>query len=594
MQISQLTIENFRGIKHAKLHFSGHTLLIGANNVGKSTICEALDLALGPERQFRFPKIDEFDFFNSEYINENGNPVPLIIEVILTKLSKTIERSCFPYLEIWDTEKRILLEPNNIEEVDNEKNEWCLRLITKGYYDTENDEFDINTYYGKIYNPNDDSSAKFPRRLKQSIGFLYLRALRTGSRALSFERGSLLDVILKIQGVQTGFWENIRTRLESLDPPIDKDLTEINPILKTIEERLSDYVSISQPGKATRLHVTQLTREHLRKTLSFFISVTQDQKPVPFQNVGTGTINTLVLALLTFIADIKVENVIFAMEEPEIAVPPHTQRRIIANYLLSKTSQCFVTSHSPYIIETFPPEDLQILNRESDGKVVGTKVNLDLVFKRKTYQRYIRRGLSEVFLGKGVIVVEGITEQYLFQVVSKKIEEDQNDLYPLDLSGVTIITTDGDGSVAEFGQFFTSLNIPCFAFIDSKNRSDIERQSIENANFTLFKEIPYKGMEELLIAELPFERIWEFYLSQIDHETPLKKTEEASIKKRVYEILKNGKGWGKAADLIDICSASELPTTIVTFLSEVYSHFPRPHYIQMENTEETKKEDLLF
>lgn len=56
-------------------------------------------------------------------------------------------------------------------------------------------------------------------------------------------------------------------------------------------------------------------------------------KPAP-----TGTLNTLVLALLSFIAELKEENVIFAMEEPEIALAPHTQRRI-ATYLLTKTTQ---------------------------------------------------------------------------------------------------------------------------------------------------------------------------------------------------------------------------------------------------------------
>ena len=36
----------------------------------------------------------------------------------------------------------------------------------------------------------------------------------------------------------------------------------------------------------------------------------------------------MVFSLLTFIAELK-SNVIFAMEEPEIAIPPHTQRRIV-------------------------------------------------------------------------------------------------------------------------------------------------------------------------------------------------------------------------------------------------------------------------
>lgn len=50
MKVVKLSITNFRGVKSAELLFQGHTLFVGSNNVGKSTICEALDLALGPDR----------------------------------------------------------------------------------------------------------------------------------------------------------------------------------------------------------------------------------------------------------------------------------------------------------------------------------------------------------------------------------------------------------------------------------------------------------------------------------------------------------------------------------------------------------------
>jgi putative ATP-dependent endonuclease of the OLD family len=46
VKVVQLKIENFRGIESADLRFEGHALLVGSNNVGKSTICEALDLVL--------------------------------------------------------------------------------------------------------------------------------------------------------------------------------------------------------------------------------------------------------------------------------------------------------------------------------------------------------------------------------------------------------------------------------------------------------------------------------------------------------------------------------------------------------------------
>lgn len=64
VKIARLTIKNFRGISEATLDFESHALLLGINNVGRSTICEALDLVLGPDRLSKFPQVDEFDFYN--------------------------------------------------------------------------------------------------------------------------------------------------------------------------------------------------------------------------------------------------------------------------------------------------------------------------------------------------------------------------------------------------------------------------------------------------------------------------------------------------------------------------------------------------
>ena len=68
MKVLRLAIEHFRGINKAVFHFEGHALLIGMNNVGKSTVCEALDLVLGPDRLNKFPPVEEFDFYNAEYL----------------------------------------------------------------------------------------------------------------------------------------------------------------------------------------------------------------------------------------------------------------------------------------------------------------------------------------------------------------------------------------------------------------------------------------------------------------------------------------------------------------------------------------------
>lgn len=580
MIVSKLTIENFRGIRKSEIEMSGHTLLIGGNNVGKSTICEALELALSPDRQKRFPVVEEYDFYNASYLDKDGNPLPVRIEVVLTNVTSTVEKSCAYYLERWDPDERRILGEGEIDKVDQEDYQWCLRLLTLARYNSEEDEFEARTFYAAKYNPENEEESRVPRTVRRCFGFLYLRALRTGSRALSLERGSLLDVILRTQSLQTGIWEHLRTRLMTLKPPIEEGAAKLSPVLQTIERRVAEYITMDQPGNATHLFVSQLTREHLRKTISFFISLTADQEPVPFQAAGTGTLNTLVLALLSFIAELKGENVIFAMEEPEIALPPHTQRRI-ANYLIENTTQCLVTSHSPYVIEKFEPSRITLLQRSESGEVTGQQLTLGSM-KAKTYRRYIRRGLAEAILGRGVVIAEGLTEQLALAAVAEKMQTANKDLYPLDLAGVTLISADGDGNISELGGFFIGLGLPTFAFLDNKKRPDKEAKALNEAGFKILYETKYPGMEDLLAAEVPLDRQWQYleYLREQELAPkagiPTVRPDDDALRELTRNVLKDHKGWGRGAELIEYCEHEELPPSISDFLGKLFGHFPKP------------------
>lgn len=75
-------IAHFRGVAEGSVDFTRHTLLVGGNNIGKSTVCEALDLVLGPERLFRRPVVDEHDFHCGRYLDKDGNPIEIRIEAI--------------------------------------------------------------------------------------------------------------------------------------------------------------------------------------------------------------------------------------------------------------------------------------------------------------------------------------------------------------------------------------------------------------------------------------------------------------------------------------------------------------------------------
>lgn len=583
MKIVRLSLSNFRGIKSAEIHFNGHTLLVGPNNVGKSTVLEALDLVLGPDRLARFPPVEEYDFYNATYLlppeADGGEPqaVPIRIEVILTDLSDEVENRCGSHIEFWRPSERRLLSDGEAQEANPPETLSCLRLETVARYNPTEDEFEAQTWFS--HSPDAPAGELTPVRkdLKRLFGFLYLRTLRTGSRALSLERGSLLDLILRLKQVRTGLWEKAISRLKVMD--IGADANELDPILADIEKRLSDYIPSAARGRATKLHVSQLTREHLRKTMSFFLAMSADQDPVPFQQSGTGTLNILVLALLSFIADLKHETVIFAMEEPEIAVPPHTQRRI-ADYLIQKTTQTFVTSHSPFVIERFEPDQTLLLSRSSDGTVGATRVSDATGLKENDYRRFARRGLTECMLGRGAILVEGVSEFHALPVAARRLEGANPNLSPLDIAGVAFFDSDGDGAIPKFGTFFNALGLKSFAFYDYKKRRPEEKARF-TSTFLIDCEHPHKGIEALVATEMPVARLWAFLEGLRDSGEsgevviPAAMPPESEIRRLSLSLLKGGKGAGWVARLFEECELTELPATVVDFLTGVYMHFPK-------------------
>ncbi|HAU1304103.1 TPA: AAA family ATPase [Legionella pneumophila] len=578
MRICKLQIKNFRCVKEASMIFGGHTLLIGGNNVGKSTVCEALDMVLGPDRLNKSPHIEEFDFYNGIYIDDENNPIQASVEVTLTDLSEEVRNACGNHLEFWHLQETRILGEGEINQTENAIP--CLRLKMIASYVADEDEFEAGVYFSHSPDELDDKLTQVTKRIKRMFGFLYLRPIRTGSRALSLERGSLLDIILQLTETRSGLWESTRRQLHDLDPPIDAGAADLQEILKDIERRIGNYIPLQGPSRKTKLHVSNLTREHLRKTLSFFLSTSDKQVPIPFQKVGTGTLNTLVLALLSYIADLKKDNVIFAMEEPEIALPPHIQRRVV-DYLLKNSAQSFITSHSPYVIERFNAEQIGILNKNIDGIMGITPVSLEAGLKAKTYQNHLRRSFAEAMLSRCVIIGEGATEETVLKYVASRYEMENDDVLPLDLAGVTILSSDGDGELLARGRFFSSLNIPVFAFCDTNpKRTDEQTTELVSVYNQCITFIPYTGMENMLIEVVPLDRQWELLDSLREDESfnpnnkrgiPSTRPNDSDLKKHVKKFLISTKGEGGAAILLSKCKSAELPEVVITFLKQIYS-----------------------
>jgi putative ATP-dependent endonuclease of OLD family len=73
----------------------------------------------------------------------------------------------------------------------------AIRIRFEGAYDRDADEFTAKTWFAIPRQDDGTPTSECRSGDKREFGFLHLRALRTGNRALSMERGSLLDVILK-------------------------------------------------------------------------------------------------------------------------------------------------------------------------------------------------------------------------------------------------------------------------------------------------------------------------------------------------------------------------------------------------------------
>lgn len=592
MRVRRLKIANFRGISQGSVNFIGHTLLVGGNNVGKSTVCEALDLVLGPERLFRRPIVDEHDFHCGHYLNTEGAPVEIRIEAILIDLSEEATRRFGNHLRRWNDATGTFIdeEEDGLDKADGPTAVWALPLVFIGRYDRDEDDFIGNTFFDhptkEVDALDEETEIKlgqgrtpFTRLHKRLCGFVFLRTLRTGSRALSLQRGSLLDSVLKLGGVgAVEMWHDTLDRLQALDPAIG-EIEQLKRIRSEIRSRMGRFVNLAPGNDSTAFFASDLTREHLREVVRLFIAAQPGQHLVPFGRLGTGSINLLVFALLTFIAELKDnQSVIFAMEEPEIALPPHTQRRV-TRFVLAEMGQSIVTSHSPYVIEQFDPEQIVILNRSEDGTLTGQPIDADAV-KPKAF-RTERRQFAEAILSRAVLVVEGSTEASLFPIASSIMEASlEADAYThFDLAGVSIFNAGGDGSVPRHGPIFSALGKLSFGFYDKPNTALNQDALDKLKGYTQVWESPEKGIENVLIKQMPIAVVRRFLnevkdlpdYPSVGAYNPADGDADVAALARKVLIARKGEAYGYAATLISHCqNADELPTIIREILNTIH------------------------
>lgn len=587
MKITRLKINNFRGIKRAELQFPDHGVLIGDNNAGKSTILEAIDLVLGPDRLSRQSPINEHDFYIGQYTTvnfpdectssdlpetnssiqtvsalspssaenneEKQNPI-IFIEATVAGLSNEQKARFFDNIEWWDESRKALHTEPPVEGVDRESVFEAIRVSFVGKYVEDEDDFEGKTYFSLSLEESENPRL-FSRRDKHYCGFLFLRSLRTGRRALSLERGSLLDIILRLKEIRPRMWESTIRELSNFDVASDPDL-EITGVLESINSALKKYVP-EEWGVEPHLRVSAMTRDHLRNVITAFIATGVGEHSAPFYRQGTGTVNMLVLAMLSQIAEDK-QNVIFAMEEPETAIPPYAQKRIV-HEIRKLSTQSLFTSHSPYVLEEFDLDETIVLTRSNDGVLHQMSVVLPDSVKHKRYRQEFRTRFCEGLLARRILLVEGDSETTAFPVVARRLAEcDPTNFASLESLGICTVNAGSDSQIADLGNLYRTLGKTVYGICDKQ--SPESEAKIEDRVDELFMHTE-TGFEDLVMKNTTLDALcrfanileWPDHILQI-HPDPLEEVDTAL--RRYFKWSKGN--WG-LADFLAQCDKDEIP-----------------------------------
>jgi putative ATP-dependent endonuclease of OLD family len=409
---------------------------------------------------------------------------------------------------------------------------------------------------------------------------LYLRPNRTGNRALSFGRGSLIDTIVRLESDKAGsLWTSALGALDSID------LAETTPgfgeIRSQMLSRVRKFLSLPEDDTAVGVRPSDLTREHLREVLRMFIATQPGIYAVPFNRLSTGALNVLVFALLTYVADLRgPDSVIFAMEEPEIALPPHTQRRMV-DFVTKTMGQAIVTSHSPYVIERFDPDEIVVLNRDDTGMLTSCTIGLGDDIKPKKYREQ-RRQFAEAVLANAVLVVEGGTEVATYLAVAGVLDADPaTDYQHPDLAGLTVFDAGSDSAVPAYGPVFATMGKTVFGAHDTPNAPLTEDQmkKEEEEAFAICLDIGYRGVEDLLVTEIS-PNILRTFLTAVasrgDYPRHLGYLPEGATAGQAValakEVLKARKATEFAPLLIAECAPAQLPPTLAKLMLDVNAH----------------------
>lgn len=360
MKVVLLEIENFRGVKSGTIQFHDHSVLIGPNNSGKTTIVEALALVLGRDRLVR--NLTEHDFF--------GSDPDALTRITITATVAGFSSNDFTEHVDWFREGRgvpFWFDPDTgdvLPERQSGRQQLACQIVFSARFDRDTLEIETARYFKDDADVDvfaDETFVNVPPALIREIGFFLVPANRSWERMLSFNSELFRRVIRASDGLPADTILEERDRLREPETKLEDD-KRMSPVVDEVNKETQRLLGIDTTLQL-RLTGTD-SASVLESVVPHFDS--GEKIPIPSKRQGSGLVSLQSLFLLLHFGQQRAEedeSFLMALEEPELHLPPAVQRRVLSR-LQALSTQTVITTHSPLIAGFCDPASLLVMRNE--------------------------------------------------------------------------------------------------------------------------------------------------------------------------------------------------------------------------------------
>jgi putative ATP-dependent endonuclease of OLD family len=420
MYLSELKLWNFRkyGSKTFDINnpdlsipfIKGLNLLIGENDSGKSAILDAIKLVL-KTHAYEWIKVEDSDFFT----DENYKSEKLRIEIHFSDISN-------------DEAKNFIEWCGWTEEVIDDKGKKGIRPKLILIYQAE--IRDNRIIPSDVKAGMDGVGHLLNAEAREYLKCTYLKALRDADSELTAKKNSRLSQILQQHSL---FKKKNKIPPHYLEDVFDQTNETVKNYFNNnekVESRGSNKELISKP-------INNFLQKFINSDFeSKFDLNTPDIKNILEKislgiegkdNLGLGTMNRLFMAAELLHLERKNWSGLrlCMIEELEAHLHPQAQMKIIEALIeeSDKGVQFILTTHSPNIASKVDLKSL-IICKNNDVFPMGegnTKLNKDDYIY---LERFLDVTKSNLFFAKGIVIVEGWSEEILIPEIAKKLGYD--------------------------------------------------------------------------------------------------------------------------------------------------------------------------